>query len=95
MEYSLDLLEYRSNLNFDKMERILYFVCIISTFVVLFFIVEPFFNISFKVARMEFLWTMLMIVISPFGTVRFRDFFVADILTSLSTTLNDSGIMIA
>jgi len=35
--------------------------------------------------------TIKEIIIAPFGRVRFRDFFFADVVTSMPTTLNDIG----
>jgi len=32
-------------------------------------------------------------LIAPFGTVRFRDFFFADVITSLTTPLKDIGFI--
>jgi len=34
-------------------------------------------------------------VIAPFGVVRFRDFFFADIITSMGTPLGDIGLTFA
>ena len=45
----------------------------------------------YKTARYELLITVFQIVISPFGSVRFRDFFFANILTSVSTAIIDTG----
>jgi hypothetical protein len=39
--------------------------------------------------RKELLRTLMHIVISPFGPVKFKDFFLADIITSLNHTLRD------
>jgi len=47
----------------------------------------------YRTARMELLWTIGQIAIAPFGTVRFRDFFFADIITSIGKTLNDIGFI--
>ena len=33
-------------------------------------------------------------MISPFGTVRFKDFFLADVITSMSTPLADIGLIV-
>jgi len=35
--------------------------------------------------------TVYEIVIAPFGRVRFRDFFLADVITSMGGTLSDIG----
>jgi len=59
----------------------------------LIFILQPFFNCFYKRARFELLVVIFNIVIAPFGSVRFRDFFFADILTSAGTTLKDVGII--
>jgi hypothetical protein len=38
--------------------------------------------------------TLKEILISPFGRVRFRDFFFADVITSIGTSCGDIGISI-
>mmetsp|Transcript_8674 Transcript_8674/g.14707 ORF Transcript_8674/g.14707 Transcript_8674/m.14707 type:complete len:281 (+) Transcript_8674:1441-2283(+) len=55
--------------------------------------VQPVVNILQRAARMELMKVIFMIVISPFGTVRFRDFFFADVLTSMGQTAKDFGII--
>mmetsp|Transcript_8894 Transcript_8894/g.13673 ORF Transcript_8894/g.13673 Transcript_8894/m.13673 type:complete len:184 (-) Transcript_8894:374-925(-) len=61
--------------------------------IVLSILLQPFFNCFYKTARYELLKTIGNIVIAPFGSVRFRDFFFADILTSASTTFKDVGLI--
>ena len=62
------------------------------TFVCLLLIcIQPFFNCFYRAARGELLYTIYQIVIAPFGSVRFRDFFFADILTSMGNPLVDFG----
>jgi hypothetical protein len=41
-------------------------------------------------SRAELLKTLWHIVIAPFGPVKFKDFFLADILTSMVPTLRDA-----
>jgi hypothetical protein len=43
----------------------------------------------FRQARFKLLKTLFNILISPFGEVKFKDFFLADVLTSLSIPLGD------
>ncbi len=45
--------------------------------------IQPF-RIFYRRGRYQLLLTLWNIVISPFGLVRFRHFFLADILTSLT-----------
>lgn len=45
------------------------------------------FNIFYRSTRIQILYTLGHIVISPFGLVRFRHFFLADVLTSIITPL--------
>jgi hypothetical protein len=49
------------------------------------------FHCLFQRGRYSLAWTLWNILISPFGLVRFRDFFIADILTSLVQPLKDLG----
>jgi hypothetical protein len=46
-------------------------------------------HICFVSARKAFLIALYNIVISPFGLVKFRHFFIADILTSMVGPLKD------
>jgi hypothetical protein len=46
-----------------------------------------------KVARKELGYTIIQILIAPFGEVRFRDFFFADVLTSIGKPLGDMGFV--
>ena len=45
-------------------------------------------------ARNQLGYTILQILIAPFGSVRFRDFFFADCLTSMKTPLTDIGYIV-
>jgi hypothetical protein len=45
------------------------------------------FNCFHRVARKELAYTIWQILIAPFGKVRFRDFFFADVLTSIGGPL--------
>jgi len=47
------------------------------------------FNIMYKSGRIGLLQTLLQVLISPFGTLGFRHFFLADILCSMVKPLND------
>ena len=46
-------------------------------------------------ARYELLYTISQIVIAPFGHVRFKDFFLADVITSMGSPIVDMGISAA
>lgn len=52
-------------------------------------------NCFYKGARWALLETIIQIFKAPFGKVRFRDFFFADIITSLGQSLVDIGMIIA
>ena len=47
----------------------------------------------YRFARWEVLKVLLNILISPFGVVRFKHFFLADILTSFTVPLKDLGFI--
>jgi hypothetical protein len=49
------------------------------------------FHVFYLKARKELLVVLWNIVISPFGIVRFKHFFLADIITSFVTPLKDIG----
>lgn len=55
--------------------------------------VQPFFNCFYRHARYELGVTLLYIFKAPFAYVRFRDFFMADILCSIKGSLMDIGYM--
>jgi len=50
--------------------------------------VNPF-DIWYKAFRYELLYSLYQNVIAPFGVVRFKDFFVGDVLTSMVRPLQD------
>lgn len=50
---------------------------------------QPCLSIGYRTARYELGVTIFEIFKAPFGKVRFRDFFFADVITSLSVTLKD------
>ena len=60
----------------------------------LFYCVQPCFKCGYRTARYQLLITLIEIFKSPFGRVRFRDFFFADVLTSVGHTMQDFGIAI-
>lgn len=71
--------------------------CIFMIFLfigMLFYCVQPCFRCGYRTARYQLLITFIEIFKSPFGRVRFRDFFFADVLTSVGTTMSDFGISI-
>jgi hypothetical protein len=47
------------------------------------------FHVFYLRSRLELLKTLWHILISPFGPVKFKDFFLADILTSMIYPLRD------
>lgn len=53
--------------------------------------IQPCFGCGYRTARYQLLVTMKEILISPFGRVRFRDFFFADVITSMGEPLKDIG----
>jgi hypothetical protein len=46
-------------------------------------------HVFYMKSRLELLKTLGHIVIAPFGPVKFKDFFLADILTSMVPTIRD------
>ena len=44
-------------------------------------------------ARQALAKAILQIIIAPFGSVRFRDFFLADVITSMGQPLIDAGLI--
>lgn len=68
-------------------------VAAFSLAVLLFFVlicIQPF-KIFYRRGRLSLLITLWNILISPFGQVKFRHFFLADILTSMTQPLRDLG----
>eukprot|EP01083_Nonionella_stella_P273846 929220_1 len=61
--------------------------CALFIFFILNFIPLP--NRKYNSTRFCFFNVLMNIVLAPFGRIRFRDFFLADILTSLSKVLKD------
>lgn len=53
---------------------------------------QPFNKCFHRNARYELLYTLWQIFKAPFGYVRFRDFFLADVITSMHTPLVDIGM---
>jgi hypothetical protein len=49
------------------------------------------FNLFYRYARVEVLEVLLQIVIAPFGKVRFKHFFLANLLILLSYSFKDAG----
>lgn len=48
----------------------------------------------YRVARFEIIKVLGHILISPYGLVKFRDFFLADVITSARLMLSDSTSMV-
>lgn len=55
---------------------------------------QPCVPVFYRTARMEVVKCLIQIVIAPCGTVRFRDFFLADVITSMATPLADIGLIV-
>ena len=53
------------------------------------------FHVFYLRSRLELLKVLLQIVISPFGVVKFKHFFLADIITSMVYPLRDLGAIVA
>ena len=51
------------------------------------------FPIFYRTIRKQILYTLANIVVSPFGLVRFRHFFLADVLTSIITPMQETMII--
>jgi hypothetical protein len=52
------------------------------------------FKVLYGVQRFEIVNVLGHIIISPFGLVKFRHFFLADVITSAKLMLNDSTAMV-
>ena len=55
---------------------------------------QPFIKCFYRRARYSLMIVLWNILIAPFGTVRFRDFFMADVITSMGTPISDIGYAI-
>lgn len=64
---------------------------VVLLFAFILFCLQPFFKCGYRTARYQLMITLFEISKAPFGRVRFRDFFFADIITSLVATLQDIG----
>ncbi len=58
------------------------------------FCIQFFCKCGYRTARLEVAYSLFQIIVAPFGKVRFRDFFLADVLTSIPTSLNDFCIIV-
>lgn len=56
---------------------------------------QPCFKTFQAVGRFELFYSLYNIAIAPFGLVRFRDFFLADVITSMGHPLVDIGTTMA
>ena len=72
---------------YDVPKKYLFFLM----FFMMIYCCQPFFRCGYRTARFQLAKTIWEIIKSPFGRVRFRDFFFADIITSIGTTLCDIG----
>lgn len=64
------------------------FITMLALMVFFFVLFVPF-DVFYYKLRLELFRTIWQIIISPFGTVDFRHFFIADVLTSLSRPISD------
>lgn len=60
--------------------------------VIIIFCFQPLFKCGYRTARYQLAYTIWQIMISPFGLVRFRDFFFADVITSVPSSLTDISV---
>lgn len=70
-------------------------ILLVVAIVILLLCIQPFKDVFYRVARYQLLVVLWQILISPFGMVRFRDFFFADIITSMAVVLGDIGFTFA
>ena len=66
----------------------MYFI-VAMVIVFLLYCLNPIIRCGYRTARKQLLITIKEIFISPFGRVRFRDFFFADVITSMGEPLKD------
>lgn len=69
----------------------------ISILLIAFFVFacfQPCIPIFYRTARIELMKSIGNIIIAPFGSVRFRDFFLADVITSMKGPLGDLGLIV-
>jgi len=82
--FAISLMELRLEYLFKDAPA--YFMVGLFAFFAL-FCLQPLLRCGYRTARWQLLITLKEIFISPFGRVRFRDFFFADVITSLVSTL--------
>ena len=68
-------------------------ITLVLTLTFLITCIQPFFGCFYRTARTELLKVIIEIFKAPFGKVRFRDFFFADIITSMSVPLVDMALV--
>ena len=54
--------------------------------------IQPVCKCGYRRARYQLFYTLWQILISPFGKVRFRYFFMADVITSVPSALTDASV---
>jgi hypothetical protein len=74
-------------INYSLPTKYLFFLMVLF----LLYCCQPLFRCGYRTARLQLAKTIWEIMKSPFGRVRFRDFFFADIITSIGQTLVDLG----
>jgi len=89
--FALSLMEVRLEYLF-KDAPAYFMVGLLAFFMIYCF--QPVLQCGYRTARMQLVITLYEILISPFGRVRFRDFFFADIITSMVTSLQDIGLIL-
>jgi hypothetical protein len=88
--FALSIMELRLDYLFKDAPA--YFMVVLLAFF-LFYCLQPCLKCGYRTARFQLLITLKEIMTSPFGRVRFRDFFFADIITSMVSSLQDIGII--
>lgn len=78
-----------------KMYRVFFDAPIWPTFIIVVFMIvyclQPCCKCGYRTARKQIGITLYEIIKAPFGRVRFRDFFMADVICSATVTLNDAA----
>ena len=84
--FALSLIEIR--LNYLFFHQPMWLMLALSIFFLL-YCLQPCFGCGYRRARFQVVVSIWEILISPFGRVRFRDFFMADVITSMAEPLKD------
>ena len=79
--YTLNMIQIKLDYAFSDNNKPYFVMALIIAMIL--YCLQPFFQCGYRTARLELGHTLLQIFISPFGTVRFKDFFFADVITSM------------